>query len=86
MRARHLAEALLRIFVAQQRRDEQLEIVVNLLEGPLSSDGLRETLDRLIDATRRRHPAIASLARGVRYSRFDRPLIDRARSRDRRRR
>ena len=59
---------------------EQLPIVVALLEGPLSSTGLRETLDRLIEATRRRYPAIASLARGVRYRRFDRPHIDRARA------
>ncbi len=75
-----LEDALLRIFVAQQRREEQLPIVVALLEGPLSSTGLRETLDRVIDSTRRRYPAISGLARGVRYSRFDRPLIDRARS------
>ena len=75
-----LEEALLRIFIAQQRREEQLPIVVALLEGPLPSTGLRETLDRLIEATRRRHPAIAGLARGVRYSRFDRPLIDRTRA------
>ena len=75
-----LEDALLRIFVAQQRREEQLPIVVALLEGPLSSTGLRETLDRVIESTRRRYPAISGLARGVRYSRFDRPLIDRARS------
>ena len=75
-----LEDALLRIFVAQQRREEQLPIVVALLEGPLSSTGLRETLDRFIESTRRRYPAIAGLARGVRYSRFDRPLIDRSRA------
>ena len=78
--SRALEDALLRIFVAQQRREEQLPIVVALLEGPLASTGLRETLDRVIESTRRRHPTIASLARGVRYSRFDRPLIDRARA------
>ena len=75
-----LEEALLRIFVSQQRREEQLPLVVALLEGPLASAGLRETLDHVIEATRRRHPALASLARGVRYSRFDRPLIDRSRA------
>ncbi|MET0727487.1 MAG: carboxyl transferase domain-containing protein [Acidimicrobiales bacterium] len=75
-----LTDALRRIFVAQQRRDEQLSIVVTLLEGPLPPHGLRETLDRMIVSTQRRYPAIASLARGVRYSRFDRPHIDRARA------
>ena len=36
-------------------------------------------LDRVIEATQRRYPAVASLARGVRHRLFDRPLIDRAR-------
>ncbi len=75
-----LTDALRRIFIAQQRRSEQVAIVVALLEGPLPVDGLRETLDRLIEATRRRYPSITSLARGVRYGRFDRPHIDRARA------
>ena len=75
-----LTDALRRIFIAQQRRSDQLSVVVALLEGPLPSAGLREALDRMIEATRRRYPAIASLARGVRYSRFDRPHIERARA------
>ena len=75
-----LTSALRRIFIAQQRRSEQLDIIVSLLEGPLPSDGLRETLDRVIESTRRRYPSITSLARGARYSRFDRPHIDRARA------
>jgi acetyl/propionyl-CoA carboxylase alpha subunit/acetyl-CoA carboxylase carboxyltransferase component len=75
-----LEEALLCIFVAQQRRDEQLPIVLGLLEGPLPAAGLQVTLDRLIEATRRRYPAISGLARAIRYSRFDRPLLDRGRA------
>ena len=36
----------------------QIPIAVALLEGPLASTGLRETLDRVIESTRRRHPTI----------------------------
>ena len=76
-----LAASLLRIFVAQQRRDDQIPVVMEVLdrqESPIP--GLRETLDRLIEATRRRHPSIASMSRTVRYSLFDRPVIDGVRS------
>ena len=41
---------------------------------------LRETLDRLIEATRRRFPAVAAAARTVRHRRFDRPHVERARA------
>ncbi len=77
IRPTNSAASLLRIFVAQQRRDEQVPVVMALLdrqESPIP--GLRETLDRLIEATRRRHPSIASMSRAVRYSLFDRPVID----------
>ena len=75
-----LEDALLRIFMAQQRRDEQLPIVMALLDGPLPEDGLRETLDHLVETTRRRFPSIAGLSRAVRHSVFDRPVIDRTRA------
>ena len=84
--------ALLRIFVAQQRRDEQLPIVMRCSTRSPSGRrrradaGLRETLDRLIDATQRRYPAIASIARAVRHRRFDRPHIEQRARRGRRRR
>ena len=73
------------MFVAQQRRDSQLPIVTTLLDELAAADGdddfaLRETLDRLIDATRRRFPGVASMSRTVRHRRFDRPHIDRARA------
>ncbi len=75
-----LAASLLRIFVAQQRRDDQVPVVMALLDRQQSSlPGLRETLDRLIEATRRRHPSIASMSRAVRYSLFDAPVIDEVR-------
>ncbi|NND75098.1 MAG: ATP-grasp domain-containing protein [Ilumatobacter sp.] len=75
-----LRAALYRIFVSQQRRDEQVDIVASLLRDPHGDPALRGTLDRLIDATRRRYPALAGLARSVRYRLFDRPHIDRARA------
>ena len=76
-----LEAALLRIFMAQQRRDDQVPVVMSLLdrqESPLP--GLRDTLDHVIEATRRRHPSVASLARAVRYGLFDRPLVDEVRT------
>ena len=48
--------------------------------GGDDDSALRETLDRLIEATRRRFPAVASMSRGVRHRRFDRPHVDRARA------
>ena len=84
-RGPQLEDALLRIFVAQQRQDEQLPVVLALLDGlaAKAADGdprLRETLDRLIEATQRRFPAVAACARAVRHRRFDRPLVERARA------
>ena len=61
-----LEEALLRVFLAQQRRQQQVGVVTALLDGLLdgpadepaaAGDAFRDTLDRLIDATRRRLPA-----------------------------
>ena len=80
-----LEDALMRIFVAQQRIDEQLAVVTTILERRVAAapsgadDRLRDALDRVIEATQRRHPAMASTARGVRHRLFDRPLIDRHR-------
>ena len=78
-----LEAALLRLFIAQQRQDEQVPVVLALLDdlAAKASDGdprLRETLDRLIEATRRRFPAVAAAARTVRHRRFDRPYVERA--------
>ena len=80
-----LEDALMRIFVGQQRIDEQLAVVSTILESrvaaaPKGADHrLRDALDRVIEATQRRHPAMASTARGVRHRLFDRPLMDRHR-------
>ena len=81
-----LEEALLRIFLAQQRRPEQEPVVTGLLhelaacEVAASSHALGAALDHLIDASRRRLPAVASLTRGVRHRLFDRSQADRARA------
>ncbi len=80
-----MESALLRIFVAQQRRAEQLPVVMGLLEataavGEVGSPELRESLDRVIERTRRRYPEVASLSRNLRYRRFDQPHVLRARA------
>ncbi len=75
-----LEDALLRIFVALQRHAEQVAVVNALLERQPTAPGLRETLDRLIESTRRRHTAVAAMSRAVRYRLFDRPHIDRVRA------
>jgi acetyl/propionyl-CoA carboxylase alpha subunit/acetyl-CoA carboxylase carboxyltransferase component len=85
-----LVDALVGIYRSQKRRDEQLPLVTRVLDGLMQSATLlgptgepdaelRVTLDRLIEATRRRYPALASLARTVRHRRYDRPHIIRAR-------
>ena len=77
-----LEAALLRLFISQQRQDEQIPVVLALVDdlATKASDGdprLRETLDRLIEATRRRFPVVAAGARAVRHRRFDRPYVER---------
>ena len=74
------ADALLRILVSQQRRGEQVPVIITVLDQVSASPGIREILDRLIESTRRRHPAVASAARTVRHRLVDRPIIDHARS------
>ena len=77
-----LEEALLRIFIAQQRRDEQLPIVVALLESAASA------ADRAAGDARPADRGDPAAVPGDRQpgreasatSRFDRPHIDRARA------
>ena len=93
-RTRELAEAAYRMFLAQERIDQQFPAVAGLLDGRLHDAGtlpapqrkaLRETLDRLVAATELRQPRIGELARSARYAAFDRPLIAAARERVHRR-
>ena len=81
-----LEDALMRIFLAQQRhrRSTRRSSRRSWRAAPPADAGgaddrLRDALDRVIEATQRRHPAMASIARGVRHRLFDRPLIDRHR-------
>lgn len=82
-----LEEALYWIFHAQRRAPVQLQAVLALLDqrletatalSPALEGEFRETLDRLIVATQLRYPVIGDLARNIRYSWFDRPVIERA--------
>jgi acetyl/propionyl-CoA carboxylase alpha subunit/acetyl-CoA carboxylase carboxyltransferase component len=79
-----LEEALYRIHLAQQRATTHVPLVLTLLERRLRSavppdgevgDEVRETLDRLVLATQVRFPAVADLARRVRYASFDEPRL-----------
>jgi len=74
---------------AHHRPEAQVPVVLSLLDHRLeqvaaspqsSGDELRHLLDRILLATRHRHPAVADLAREVRHRAFDRPLLERARS------
>ena len=82
-----LEEALYWIFHAQRRAPVQLQAVLALLDqrletatalSPALEGEFRDTLDRLIVATQLRYPVIGDLARNIRYTWFDRPVIRRA--------
>jgi acetyl/propionyl-CoA carboxylase alpha subunit/acetyl-CoA carboxylase carboxyltransferase component len=78
-----LEEALLWMFLAQQRIATLLPAVLAILgfrlDHPDVPEELRhellETLDRMIMATQLRHPVAGTLARSVRFRLFDGPLI-----------
>jgi acetyl/propionyl-CoA carboxylase alpha subunit/acetyl-CoA carboxylase carboxyltransferase component len=80
-----LEQALFRVYLAQQRATAALPAILHLLERRLSTprpnddvlaEQLRDTLDRVIVATRVRYPAVGDLARRARYRCFDQPRID----------
>jgi acetyl/propionyl-CoA carboxylase alpha subunit/acetyl-CoA carboxylase carboxyltransferase component len=83
-----LAEALLWMFLAQQRHTAVLPVVLAILEFHLEHPGapdelrveLLESIDRLILATQVRHPVVGALARSLRFRLFDEPLIEAQRS------
>ncbi|TWF76000.1 acetyl/propionyl-CoA carboxylase alpha subunit [Pseudonocardia hierapolitana] len=79
-----LHSALYRMFLAHRRATAHVPVVLELLEWRLSHpDSLppaarvdyQRMLDRLVTATQLRHPVVGSLARRVRYTLFDAPLI-----------
>ncbi|MFZ2176849.1 MAG: biotin carboxylase N-terminal domain-containing protein [Rhodococcus sp. (in: high G+C Gram-positive bacteria)] len=86
-RTAELEEAVYRLFLAQQRMDNQVPVVAALLDRWLNDRnapgrapaGLGEVLDRLIVATQVRYPLIGNVARNVRFRFFDEPQIRKAR-------
>ncbi|MCX6463213.1 MAG: ATP-grasp domain-containing protein [Pseudonocardiales bacterium] len=85
-----LHSALYRMFLAHRRAPAHVPVVLALLQWRLQhpeslpadarEDYLR-MLDQLVTATQLRHPVVGSLARRVRYSCFDAPVIAAERSR-----
>ncbi len=85
-----LDTSLLMIYRSHQNDTQQLAAIVTILEQRLAhvdllattaSQELRELLDRLLLATQGHYPTISDLAREVRFSYFDEPLFEQARSR-----
>jgi acetyl/propionyl-CoA carboxylase alpha subunit/acetyl-CoA carboxylase carboxyltransferase component len=86
---RALEFALLRLQKAYVRSDDAIAPLVAILERRLAGDGpppgleapdARAVLDRLVEVGTERFPALADLAREVRYRRFEQPLFERARA------
>ena len=86
-RSQALQEALLWMFLAQQRHATLLPAVLAILgfhldhpDVPLElRHGMLAALDRVIAATQLRHPLVGTLARSVRFRLFDSPLIQASR-------
>ncbi len=84
---RELYSALFRIVVAQHRMQQQLGPVVRVLENRLESvspqghAGLRRLLDRVINESRHRYPAVHDLAHELDYRVFDQPFLQEIRDR-----
>lgn len=86
-RTPELERAVFRLFMAQQRIDQQVPVVFGLLEGWLedrepaehSLVELEEVLDRLVVATQARFPVLGDVARNLRYRLFEEPGIRAAR-------
>nr|WP_296072261.1 carboxyl transferase domain-containing protein [uncultured Actinoplanes sp.] len=87
-RTPELEDAVFRIFLAQQRMTSDVAVVSELLRqwlaGPPPAEPLAEqvglTLERLVEATQVRFPAVADLARGVVFRWFTQPLLRRTRA------
>ncbi|HTN51427.1 MAG TPA: carboxyl transferase domain-containing protein [Anaeromyxobacter sp.] len=86
---RALEIALLRIQKAHERAEEALGPILSILERRLRREGLpptvspgdaRATIDRLVEVGEERFPALADLARELRYRRFDEPALERVRA------
>jgi acetyl/propionyl-CoA carboxylase alpha subunit/acetyl-CoA carboxylase carboxyltransferase component len=87
-RSPRLDESLLWIYKSHQRVEEQIPVILHALERRLQSvpavasqsqESLRMLLDRLVSMTTGQFPAVADLAREVRYRVFDQPLFEQSR-------
>ncbi|WP_067714121.1 ATP-binding protein [Nocardia yamanashiensis] len=84
-----LESAVFRIFLAQQRPADTVNVITTLLRSwlrePVPSGSLYEpaglALERLVTATQVRFPVIADLTRGVVYAWYGQPLLRRNRAR-----
>jgi acetyl/propionyl-CoA carboxylase alpha subunit/acetyl-CoA carboxylase carboxyltransferase component len=87
-RTPELEDAVFRIFLAQQRMTSDVAVVTELmrqwLADPPPAEPLAEqaglTLERLVEATQVRFPAVSDLARGVVFRWFTQPLLRRTRA------
>ncbi|WP_341267674.1 carboxyl transferase domain-containing protein [Gordonia malaquae] len=80
-----LEEAVFRIFLAMQRPTDTVKVITTVLRkwltepAPASADGNVESagraLERLVDATQARFPAVADLARGVLFTWYGQPRL-----------
>ncbi|MBT1191780.1 ATP-binding protein [Rhodococcoides kroppenstedtii] len=86
-RGRDLEEAVYRLFLAQQRIENQVPVIAALLDrwiadpsvAPDATRDVAEVLDRLVVATQVRYPVIGDVARNLRFQLFDEPQIRKAR-------
>ncbi len=79
-----LSTALYRMFLAHRRAAAHVPVLLELLQWRLRNPdslpaagraGYLRTIDQLVRATQLRHPVVGGLARRVRYTCFDAPLI-----------
>jgi acetyl/propionyl-CoA carboxylase alpha subunit/acetyl-CoA carboxylase carboxyltransferase component len=83
-RSSAVEDAVLRVFLAQQRIPAHLPVACALLENwaayPEWPGGLvqrvRDLLDRLLSASRVQYPRVADLVRGLRYRWFELPIAE----------
>ncbi|MCP5091892.1 MAG: biotin/lipoyl-binding protein, partial [Gammaproteobacteria bacterium] len=82
---RELEETLLWMHRSHLRVEQQIPAVLSILDRRLrhidpmlesADEQLREILDRLVEVSSGRYPAVSDLAREVRYAYFDKPLFD----------
>nr|WP_308190381.1 biotin carboxylase N-terminal domain-containing protein [Pseudonocardia sp. TRM90224] len=88
-----LSSALYRMFLAHRRSAAHVPVILDLLQWrlrhpdslpPSAREEYQRVLDQLVTATQLRHPVVGGLARRVRYTCFDAPLIAAERARGQR--